>query len=553
VKIPKSATPALAYSYLRFSKPEQGQGDSLRRQNDLRQSWLKRNPTVRLDTSVRMVDRGVSGYRGEHRTKSKHALACFLDLVERGRVPVGSFLIVENLDRLTRENPVDSIPAVLQLVRAGIRIVQLSPVEMVYDSEMEQHHLMNMLWELSRGHAESKRKSGLCGEAWREKKKKAREDKTPHGAMCPAWIQLVDGRYRLKEDAARTVRKIFTWSAGGLGVSRILDRLEAEQIPPIGKSGAWERSYVCKLLRNKTAIGVYQPGNGSGGKRPDGEAIANYYPPAVEESLWYAAQKAADQRRQRSGRPSGARATNPFSGLLRSALDGSKLHVTTSPGHKYLVNASAIMQRESRRAFPLIPFKEALLSQLRELSAADLFSDPGALKVSELEGRILEVEKRLAVALAKFESDPESPTWSDRVSRYDREKRALVKELAEARAMAEHPLSASWSEAVQLMAEKDPDRLRAALLATISGIWCLFVPRGKIRLAAVQVWFAGSETHRDYLIMHKPAVATPETRTPSQWCARSFAEVAKPGDLDLRRRKDAVKLEKVLLALPING
>src|SRR5262249_33527364 len=151
-----------------------------------------------------------------------------------------------------------------------------------------------------------------------------------------------------------------------------------------------------------------------------------------------------------------------------------KLHVVTCQAHKYLVNAKAIMQRGERQAFPLRPFKEALLSQLQELNAADLFRDPGALKVTELEGRLSDLEKRLTVALAKFEADPESPTWSERVSQYDREKRVLVKQLAEARAAAQHPLSASWSEAVQLMAEEEPERLRAALLATIESIWCLF-------------------------------------------------------------------------------
>jgi DNA invertase Pin-like site-specific DNA recombinase len=551
VKIPQAATPAIAYSYLRFSKPEQADGDSLRRQRELRESWLKRNPHIRLDTYLKMVDRGVSGYRGDHRKKSKHALACFLDLVERGRVPAGSYLIVENLDRLTRENPVDSIPAVLDLIRAGIRVVQLVPVEMVYDQQMQDYHLMSMLFELSRGHAESRRKSGMCGEAWAEKKAKARADKTPHGAMCPAWIELVDGQYRLKEDAARVVRKIYDWSASGLGVARILGRLEAEKIAPIGKSGSWERSYVCKLLRNQAVIGVYQPGNGSGGRRPDGDPIPGYYPSAIDESLFYAAQQATEQRRLRSGRPSSGVAINPFSGLLWSAHDGSKLHVVTSMGHKYLVNSAAIMQRGERRGFPLLAFKEALLSQLRELSAADLFRDPGALKVTELEGRLSDVEKRLTVALAKFEADPESPTWSERVSQYDRDKRALVKELADARAEAQHPLSASWSEAVQLMEAQEPERLRTALLATIESIWCLFVPRGKIRFAAVQVWFAGGEKHRDYLIVHKAAVATPETRRPSWWDVRSLADVGKLGPLDLRRRADVQGLEKALLAAEI--
>src|SRR5262249_8716875 len=91
VKTPADANP-LAFSYLRFSSTSQAEGDSVRRQNALRDGWLKRHPHVRLDKALSLVDAGVSGYRGEHRTNRRHALACFLDLVERGRVPAGSYL-----------------------------------------------------------------------------------------------------------------------------------------------------------------------------------------------------------------------------------------------------------------------------------------------------------------------------------------------------------------------------------------------------------------------------------------------------------------------------
>jgi DNA invertase Pin-like site-specific DNA recombinase len=547
-----AAGPALAYSYLRFSSPAQADGDSVDRQTRLRKAWLQRHPEVRLDQSLTLVDAGVSGYRGEHRTNRKHALASFLDQVERGRVPIGSFLIVENLDRLTRENPVVSIPAVLNLIAAGVRVVQLAPVELVYDAEMEQHHLMNMLWELSRGHAESRRKSGMCGEAWHEKKEQARAEKTPYGKMCPAWLELVDGRWRVKQDAARAVRKIFQWCAGGLGTFGILERLNAEGIPSIGRTGRWERSYVRKILTSVAVRGIYQPHNGSRGpnRRPDGEPVADYYPRVIAEDLWHAAQQASRRRQRKTGRPSPV--FNPFSGLLYSGTDGSKLHVCGAHGGKYLVSSAAVQKTPGLRwcTFPLAPFVEVVLSNLRELSAAELFCDPSAVKVTELEGRLEEVEKKLAVAVARFDADPESPTWAERVSKYDREKRSLTKELAEARATAHQPLSATWSETVRLMAKKDPERLRAGLLATISGIWCVFVGRGRTRLCACQVHFKEG-SHRDYLLANQKALGGMVPSEPARCVGRSLHDVLKPGDLDLRQVKDAARLEKALQAIDI--
>jgi hypothetical protein len=41
---------------LRFSTPEQRNGDSLRRQREYRDAWLKRHPDVTLDTSLRLTD-----------------------------------------------------------------------------------------------------------------------------------------------------------------------------------------------------------------------------------------------------------------------------------------------------------------------------------------------------------------------------------------------------------------------------------------------------------------------------------------------------------------
>jgi DNA invertase Pin-like site-specific DNA recombinase len=556
VKAPAALdTPAfvLAFSYLRFSSPAQAEGDSVRRQTALRDGWLKRNPSVRLDTSLRLVDAGVSGYTGEHRKNGKHALASFLDLVERGRVPVGSYLIVENLDRLTRENPIISIPAVLNLIAAGIRVVQLAPVEIVYDGDMEQHHLMNMLWELARGHGESKRKSGVCGEAWMAKKIEARGERKPHGKSVPAWLELAGGKYRVREDAGRAVRLMFRLSAEGLGTLAIAARLNAEGVPPIARGKRWIRSYVAKILSNRAVLGEYQPMKGHRGRVADGEPVADYFPAVVTEQDWFAAHGAAQARNKRCGRPGKkGTGTHVFQGMLRCALDRCPLHVITRKGKKLLVSANAAQGEAGAhwRPFPLDTFVAAVLSMLKELEASELFAEPGGGRVTELTGRLAEVDKRLAVAVQRFDADPESPTWSNQVSKCDREKRALTAELTEARQAAANPLSAAWAEAVLLMAEDDPDRLRAMLLTTILDVRCLLLSRGRDRIAAVQVWFSGGE-HRDYVILHRQAVGGAAGQRPPQWGARSFSEAGLPNKLDLRDSSHVRRLETALASLDL--
>src|SRR5262245_50006352 len=152
-------TPAVAYSYIRWSTGEQARGDSLRRQTEKATAWCERHH-VRLDTSLTLRDLGRSAFTGKHRQNpDRNALAAFLKLVEDRRIGAGSYLIVESLDRLTREHIRPALTLLLNLIEAGVRVVQLIPVETVYDDQVEPMTLMMAVMELSRGHSESKVKS----------------------------------------------------------------------------------------------------------------------------------------------------------------------------------------------------------------------------------------------------------------------------------------------------------------------------------------------------------------------------------------------------------
>jgi DNA invertase Pin-like site-specific DNA recombinase len=119
----------IGYSYVRFSSPEQHKGDSLRRQTEAAAGWCARNG-VTLDTSATLHDLGRSAFKGRHRKDDKAALAGFLKLVEQGKVARGSYLVIENLDRLSREHIQPALLLVLNLLQSVIRIDQMKPAEM---------------------------------------------------------------------------------------------------------------------------------------------------------------------------------------------------------------------------------------------------------------------------------------------------------------------------------------------------------------------------------------------------------------------------------------
>jgi len=77
----------LAYSYLRFSTPDQALGDSRRRQLVLAENYAEQHGLL-LDRGLNFRDLGVSALRG--RNAKQGGLRAFLDAVEHSLLPPSS-------------------------------------------------------------------------------------------------------------------------------------------------------------------------------------------------------------------------------------------------------------------------------------------------------------------------------------------------------------------------------------------------------------------------------------------------------------------------------
>lgn len=517
----KNSTPATAYSYLRFSSPEQSKGDSVRRQTELRDQWLDRNG-VMLNTTLTLRDEGISGFSGKHRENpDRHALATFLELVNAGRIARGSYLIVESLDRLTREHIRPALTLLLNLIDNGIRIVQLLPVETIYDEAVEPMTLMMAIMELSRGHSESRMKSERVGRAWSAKRERAGRDGEVLTKRTPGWLNVEDGAFVINEPAAAAVRRIYGMAIDGYGLGRIAKQLNAEKIPSIGRVNYWARSYIAKILSNRAVLGEYQPHTIAHGQKrhPTGELIPDYYPAILSEKEWYAARAALANRHNKPGRP-GAGGINLFANLLRDARDGGtffQLDRGKKSSGKTLVSYRAYQGLEgaTMASFPSVPFERAILSQLKEIDV-DSFAPMGPKTVDAvltLTGRLAGIDGRLTKISAALLDNGDIDTLATAAKTLEVERGAVMKELDEARRQAATPLKAAWATCHSLIdlidQASDQDdvrlRLRAAIRRIVSDIWCLFVADGTKRLAFVQVWFHGQSVHRDYVIVHHRA------------------------------------------------
>lgn len=560
-----TTTPPVAYSYIRFSHPDQAKGDSLRRQVEAAADWCRRH-NVTLDTSTTLRDLAKSAYTGDHRSNpDRHALALFLKLVEEGRVPRGAYLLVENLDRLSREHIQPALLLVLNLLQAGVRVVQLKPSEMVFDDKSDTLPVMMMMMELSRGHGESAIKSDRVGAAWAQRRVRARAGDAVLTRRLPAWVKLEGGKPTLIPEKADAIRRVFSLSAAGYGTALIVKTLTSEGVPPIGDGGHWSRSYVGLLLNDRRALGELQPRRRDGSA--DGAVLTNYFPAVVTEADWLAARGGASQRRQK-GRGRIGEHVNLFAGLIVSALDPADTYyaATRTDGGKHtrvLINTKAAEGRAECRSFPLEAFERAVLSRVREIDPREVLGTDGKPdEVLVLSGQRAAVEGQLAAVEAELLAGGDCVTLGKVARALEQRKREIGERLRDAQQKAASPLSGAWGECRGLLEALDAAadqrdarlRLRSALRRIINRVVLLVVPRGRVRLAAVQLHFAGGDAVRLYVILHRPAYANGRKRVeaPPPVVISPDGPVNLPA-LDLRRPDHAASLEALLLDVDLSG
>jgi DNA invertase Pin-like site-specific DNA recombinase len=547
------ATKPIGYSYVRFSTPEQLEGDSLRRQTQSASDWCDRN-NVHLDTSLSLRDLGVSAFKGKHRD-DKYALGQFLKLAERGRIPRGSFLVIENLDRLSREDERKALRLWIDILDAGVNIVQLNPETIFRHEKSDIVDVVRAIIELSRGHSESAIKSKRLLACWEEKRERARNGNGILKQSLPYWIEERDGAYRLIPERAQAIRYVFRLAAAGLGQAMLVKRLRAEKIPAFGKSGDWTRPYLSLILRDRRAMGEFQPRTQNG--KAEGEPIPNFFPAAVTPEEWHAARVEVGKKACHVRTCS--KHVNVFGGLLIDAKSGESYfsvlrNLPRGGWRRVLSNASGHAGRAKYVTFPQEHFEEAILSLLAEIDPRELLDQGDAPdETLALAGEMASVEKRIAALEEELMVD-DAPAAAVRVAKRLESKRDdLAKRLAEAHQKQASPLAETWTEmrtlaeTLQSMPDQQAARLRMRMLLrrSIEAIYLVVVPRGRTRICAAQVVFRDKPLRRSYVIVSHPGHANAKARRDGSWEARSLASPT--ADVDLSDKKQAAEVERLLL------
>jgi DNA invertase Pin-like site-specific DNA recombinase len=281
------ATKPTAYSYIRFSTPEQIKGDSLRRQIESSEGYAEKHG-LNLDKSLTIKDLGISAFDSSNITKG--ALRGFLQAVKDKQIPVGSYLLIESLDRLSRAEVPTALKLFLSILDEGIVVCTLiDGVQYSKESVGKNfNELLISLTIMSRAHEESKTKSLRLSAAWKEKRKGLATKK--FSAQCPYWMTLdkASNAFELNKAHVDVVNYIFELAASGMGNYSIVKRLNSEGTKNFGRADSWSTSSVQVLLNNRAVLGEFQPHTKVDKKRvPDGNPVIGYYPPVVSEELFY--------------------------------------------------------------------------------------------------------------------------------------------------------------------------------------------------------------------------------------------------------------------------
>jgi len=291
-----------AYSYLRFSTPEQQKGDSFRRQTERAQNYAREHG-LELDDTLNLEDKGVSAFRG--RNSETGQLGVFKAAVEAGLVEPGSYLLVESLDRISRQAARRAQAILGELCDLGITVVTLID-KRVYTQEILDNDPMALVMSLLifiRANEESTTKSLRLKSTWTQKRVKAAEKK-PMTANVPTWLRLdkAAGTFHEVPEYVDVVRRIFRDYLAGVGAAGIVKALNRDGVPVFSREGRngrqgkqWHVSYIRRILENPAVIGTYtvhtvEHEGKKKTRRKAGDPIPNYFPAILDEDTFQRAQ-----------------------------------------------------------------------------------------------------------------------------------------------------------------------------------------------------------------------------------------------------------------------
>jgi DNA invertase Pin-like site-specific DNA recombinase len=406
-----------AISYKRFSSGRQAKGNSLARQTGAEERYAAAHGLRIMDT---YLDAGVSGYRGTNADLG--ALRRLVRLAQSGKFKRGTPLLVESLDRLSRQAAWRAHRLFSDLILAGLVVVTVSD-EQVYSEKSLDEDPMRFMFSIVimiRANDESRQKSNRSRDNRARERERIRTHKVLTG-RTKAWVDRgPDGKPKPNHHAAAVLR-IYEDAARGYGAMKIAARLSEEGYPTFKGGKHWSPASVVNILRDDAVLGYFQPHRyerlpgGRTRRVPEGEPVEGYYPVVVPPPLVQRAREGLANRRNARGR-SGPTWANLVKGLCRCNVCGGKVHYFERVrDYPYLrcYAATGIRACDNHIGFRY-DLLEPLLLKLYEthIAVSEILPkapDKAAAQLAELEVVASRLEERIERLVDDLENTPVGP------------------------------------------------------------------------------------------------------------------------------------------------
>lgn len=432
-----------AYSYSRFSSVRQMDGDSKRRQLETAKAACERHGWI-LDDAL-MLDAGVSGWTGANMAPGAE-LYEFIQRLRNGQIESGSVLIIEALDRLTRNDISYAIEYFTTIINTGCDIYVAMDDKLLSKDLINQniHELYIIISLLIAGNLDSANKADRLHKMWKEKRRVAREDGKPLGRKVPMWIKLSDDgkEFEIKEEPAKLIRLIFDLYAGGIGTTSMARWLNNNGYSE--RYGLFTAERLFEMLKKSTVIGTLT--HRITGKLkdaaqqaklvPEPVEIPDYYPPIIDLELWNQVQWLIKSRNKAPG-PKGKAHSNLFSGLVICGECGGKYRIMTDRDPKYARLICITSQGQgncSSERVRYLDFETELLDYVYNKKQFK-WVDPNKVSIDPKSGLVIkreELQRKIDNLLAIVESGESLPkSLLQRINDYEAEIEALDKQIKE--------------------------------------------------------------------------------------------------------------------------
>jgi DNA invertase Pin-like site-specific DNA recombinase len=498
------------YSYIRMSTDAQLKGHSLRRQTEQTEKYASEHG-ITLDLEFDLRDIGVSAFDGSNIDKGQ--LGKFLQAVKEGRIEKGSVLIIESLDRLSRQAVARSLRIFLDILEHGIEIVTLIDGRAYVPGNTDVTELMASLFVMSRANEESLTKQNRGRAVNEHKREKARLGVEIFSKKCPGWLRASDDRKKFEEipDRVAVVRKIFSYADAGCGADLIARKLNSDRAQPFGKSAGWQKSSVRKILNNRAVLGEHQHMTIDRGKRePTGDPDPSYFPAIIDEATFYRVQDGQARRRIKSSGRKGLTYRNLFSGIIVCGTCGGPMHLRNggSKGGARLVCSNAVRDNGCtiRTRWSYGDFETSVLAFVHE---ADLPRVVAELRprleqqsldaqVRELEGRLLKARRDRNRIFELILGDELTDFLQLRLRESDRQVAELEKALDEIRQTLENQRAEQRDFETAGAAIADlVSQLQTGSSAEILNIRAATATRFRSIVKRIRIWPEGLPMHQD--------------------------------------------------------